>query len=209
MCFYVATRSLRSIIQFVSEENVMVYCGKTVVLVCLVLSLAVHARAASMCDFDGDGVCDGTDLYLLLEQGDLVTGVVVDDARFDLTEDGLVNVGDLTVWFREAVDYDARDYQMGGDANLDGTVDRIDLNMLALNWQGSDKVWSQGDFTGDGLVNAADLMTIGSNWQMAGRGTDARTVVNVPEPANWMLLFFAMVLARSLFTKVNSRGKIC
>ena len=43
-----------------------------------------------------------------------------------------------------------------GDANLDGTVDDADASILAANWLGSDRDWSQGDFNNDGLVNDLD-----------------------------------------------------
>ena len=52
-----------------------------------------------------------------------------------------------------------------GDANQDDQVDVNDLNIVATNWQRSDKAWAQGDFTGDGLVDAADLNLLALNWQ--------------------------------------------
>ena len=152
--------------------------------------LGPHVHAGLPCDFNEDGQCDATDIYALLDQGDLVSGVVPTDPRFDLTGDGLANMGDLNQWFREAVDYEAPANHFGGDANLDGVVDRVDLNLLALNWQANDKVWSEGDFTGDGAVNAADLMTIGIHWQQMG-SRDA----SVPEPASLMLIYLAVFLA--------------
>lgn len=162
----------------------------TAILITITALQNPHAFAALPCDFNEDGQCDATDLYALVDQGDLVSGVVPSDPKFDLTGDGVANIGDLNQWFREAVDYDVPNNHFGGDANLDGTVDRVDLNLLALNWQGTDKVWSQGDFTGDGEVNASDLMTIGLNWQQ----TNLRDAA-VPEPAGLMLVCLALFLA--------------
>ncbi len=52
-----------------------------------------------------------------------------------------------------------------GDANLDGRVDAQDLNIIALNWRGTEKTWAEGDFTRDGNVDAADLNALALNWQ--------------------------------------------
>ena len=160
------------------------------VTVSLAFVLSGFSHAQSICDFNEDGVCNSTDVQALVDQGNLVSGVTLTDQKFDLTGDGLANIGDLNQWFREAVDHDPQ-VHFSGDANLDGVVDRIDLNLLALNWQGVDKVWSEGDFNRDGTVNAADLMTIGFHWQQS----EARNAVSVPEPAAWMFVFFALNLA--------------
>ena len=164
--------------------------------------LGPHVYAVLPCDFDEDDKCDKTDVLALVDQGDLIGGVVPSDPKFDLTGDGLANMGDLNQWFREAVDYDAPANHFGGDANLDGRVDRIDLNLLALNWQGTDKVWSEGDFTYDGSVDASDLMTIGINWQQV----DSRDAA-VPEPASLMLVcvavYFAWIVARKNTTSLQ------
>ncbi len=51
-----------------------------------------------------------------------------------------------------------------GDANLDGTVNLLDLAELGANWHGADKTWFQGDFNDDGVVNLLDLAELGQNW---------------------------------------------
>jgi hypothetical protein len=69
--------------------------------------------------------------------------------------------------------YDLRwdaQYVHPGDANLDGRVDAADLNVVALNWRGNNKTWTQGDFTGDGIVDAADLNELALNWQSGVEG---------------------------------------
>ena len=53
-----------------------------------------------------------------------------------------------------------------GDANLDGNVNALDFNRLAINFgktPGSD-VWSQGDFNFDGIVNTLDFNALASNF---------------------------------------------
>jgi formylglycine-generating enzyme required for sulfatase activity len=54
---------------------------------------------------------------------------------------------------------------LGGDANRDRKVDINDLAILAQNWKGNGKVFSQGDFNYDGKVDAADLGILSSHWQ--------------------------------------------
>jgi hypothetical protein len=61
---------------------------------------------------------------------------------------------------------------LGGDANRDRIVDIRDLSILAMNWQGSGKVFSQGDFNYDGKVDAKDLGILSLRWQQ-----------NLPAPA--------------------------
>jgi hypothetical protein len=55
-----------------------------------------------------------------------------------------------------------------GDANGDGMVDVGDLSILAANYGGSNKTWSQGDFNGDGLVDVGDLSILAANY---GKGS--------------------------------------
>jgi hypothetical protein len=51
-----------------------------------------------------------------------------------------------------------------GDANRDGTVNFSDLLILAKNYGGAGRTWSQGDFNGDGVVNFADLLVLAKNY---------------------------------------------
>jgi hypothetical protein len=51
-----------------------------------------------------------------------------------------------------------------GDANRDGTVNFDDLLILAKNYNGTGRSWSQADFTGDGLVNFDDLLVLAKNY---------------------------------------------
>jgi predicted outer membrane repeat protein len=56
-------------------------------------------------------------------------------------------------------------FTFGGDANRDRKVDITDLSILAMNWHGSGKVFSQGDFNYDGTVDARDLGILSTHWQ--------------------------------------------
>jgi ELWxxDGT repeat protein len=52
---------------------------------------------------------------------------------------------------------------LAGDANRDRKVDAKDLGILSLNWQGTGKVFSQGDFDYDGDVDITDLYLLSRN----------------------------------------------
>jgi hypothetical protein len=58
--------------------------------------------------------------------------------------------------------------QIPGDANGDKMVDVGDLGILAANYGGSNKAWSQGDFNNDGLVDVGDLGILAAHY---GEGT--------------------------------------
>lgn len=64
-----------------------------------------------------------------------------------------------------AADYLFDFFILAGDANHDRKVDLKDLVILASNWQGSGKTFSQGDFDYNGVVNAPDLGLLGQRWQ--------------------------------------------
>jgi hypothetical protein len=70
-----------------------------------------------------------------------------------------------------AADFVLDFFFLGGDANHDGRVDVRDLLALAINWQGTGKIFSQGDFNYDGKVDVADLTILARNWQKKSDGT--------------------------------------
>lgn len=149
-------------------------------LLILVFGFAMHAQGGVtvLCDFDNDGVCDGTDINLLMNE--LVDGT--NDPLYDLNADGVIDEADRDAWLSEAATENgfAQPYLLG-DANLDGSVNAADLNAVGLNWQTGTNDWTQGNFSGSG-VNAADLNAVGLNWQ---RSIAAARVVapSVAEPA--------------------------
>lgn len=82
-----------------------------------------------------------------------------------------------------------------GDANFDGTVNALDLSVLAAHWDEIYNVWSEGDFSGDGRVNGIDLSILAANW-LAGASSEpvsfddavnALALNGIPEPSSLML----------------------
>jgi len=53
---------------------------------------------------------------------------------------------------------------IGGDANLDKTVNFDDLLLLAKNYNSTTGYWSKGDFTYDGVVNFDDLLILAKDY---------------------------------------------
>jgi hypothetical protein len=96
-------------------------------------------------------------------------------------------------------------YVYAGDANLDGTVDTVDFNLLAANFSQSGKNWTDADFNFDGAVDSVDFNLLASNFSLTiaaassrpsalGSGELSRTV---PEPgAIPFTLFLSLSLTR-------------
>ena len=55
-----------------------------------------------------------------------------------------------------------------GDANLDGTVNFADFQILQADYNGVNAYWVQGDFNDDGLVNWQDLNILRQDLNPAG-----------------------------------------
>ncbi len=51
-----------------------------------------------------------------------------------------------------------------GDANDDGRVDLLDLDLVGTHWQESGVTIEEGDFNRDGTVDLLDLDVLGANW---------------------------------------------
>jgi len=137
-------------------------------------------------DFNGDGVWDTTDIDLLGKE--IIAGTNSSD--FDITGDSAVNQDDLNQWLSDAATENGFGVPyLGGDANLDGTVDAQDLNSLALNWQQNVDPWSQGDFNTDGFVDASDLNALALNWQSSIPSAAAA----VPEPNSLAILCLCVI----------------
>jgi hypothetical protein len=66
---------------------------------------------------------------------------------------------------------------LGGDANLDGTVDLTDFTFLAANFNLSNKTWLDGDFNGDHSVDLTDFTILASDFQQTTPPSSL-----VPEP---------------------------
>ena len=139
-------------------------------------------------DFNEDGVWDTADIDLLGKE--IIAGT--NNPDFDITGDATVSQDDLNQWLSVAATENGFGAPyLGGDANLDGTVNAQDLNSLALNWQENVDPWSQGDFNTDGFVDASDLNALALNWQESIPTAVAGAAV--PEPNSLTILCLGVI----------------
>lgn len=115
-------------------------------------------------DFNDDEVIDAVDIDLLVSN--------LGDPSFDLTNDGVSDQADLDELITNVLG------TFFGDANLDGSVDLLDLSLLASNFE-DPSGWAGGNFNTDSGVDLLDLSILASNFG----STNA-----VPEPASLALL---------------------
>ncbi|WP_145446690.1 dockerin type I domain-containing protein [Mucisphaera calidilacus] len=106
-------------------------------------------------DFDASGDLGQGDLdYMLSILGNNPLG------EDDFNDDGAITMDDVDLWIVEALGSTA------GDANFDGSVDLLDLSLLASNFDTpSGASWGDGDFNFDGAVNLLDLSALASNFE--------------------------------------------
>jgi hypothetical protein len=78
-----------------------------------------------------------------------------------------------------------------GDANRDGRVDLLDINILVAG-MGRRGDWFSGDFSGDGKINLDDFFAMGENWGAgtggAGDFLSAWAAAQIPEPGSLLTL---------------------
>ncbi|QDU70939.1 alpha-amylase family glycosyl hydrolase [Mucisphaera calidilacus] len=116
-------------------------------------------------DLNLDGDFDLTDVDLLLDE--------LGDAVFDYTGDGVSDTADVT-YLIEVIGG-----TFMGDANLDGSVDLLDLSSLASRFGDPASSWSEGDFDGNNVVDLLDLSILASNFGRAN---------GIPEPTTALVL---------------------
>ncbi len=71
-----------------------------------------------------------------------------------------------------------------GDANIDGSVDVLDLTIFANNFGKTKAKWTNADFNGDGKVDVLDLTIFANSFGWSGGGEPEP----IPEPATLALL---------------------
>ena len=113
---------------------------------------------------------------------------------FDLNGDGSVTAIDMQRFLARAADFQGfANSILPGDADLNGTVNAEDLNIVGNNWlRSSVTSWCDGDFNIDGVVDAHDLNVLGLNWQTDVRSrtldTPARSVPESNLCVAWLVL---------------------
>lgn len=153
------------------------------------------ARIVLRGDVTGDGSVNDLDIDTLFDNvADPTLGGTVPAALgqewFDLTGDSLLtgavsSTSDAGHLVRSILGTEF------GDANLDGRVSLLDLDILGQNFN-QPGGWADGDFNGSGSVSLADLDILGQFFG-AGGSAAARAYllgkgVNVPEPSSWALM---------------------
>jgi hypothetical protein len=92
-----------------------------------------------------------------------------------------------------------------GDANLDGSVNLQDFNILASHFGSPTSLWTDANFNGDGVVNLADFNLLAGNFGMSA-GADgivspqewSSLAAAVPEPGapSWIIAAASMLTRR-------------
>ena len=108
--------------------------------------------------------------------------------------------------YRFAPKYNPNDVQLvvtyAGDGDLDFDVDFIDFQQLERNFNGTGRVWSEGDYTGDGRVTFDDFKLLYDNFGQSSTpvpaselaSLDAFFATHVPGPGAVTLAAAALAL---------------
>ena len=112
-------------------------------------------------DFNDDGVYDCVDIDALVAE--IAAGNP--SPLFDLTGDGLVNLGDRDAWLTTAGEINLGPGRvfLVGDATLDGIVDGLDFGVWHDNKFTVGAAWCSGDFNADGVVDGQDFIEWNNN----------------------------------------------
>ena len=154
----------------------------------------LQALSPLACDFDESGDCTATDINAMFALGPIDAGIPVEGliGRYDLTENGVIDLEDRDAWLAQAAADAgfATPYRMG-DANLDGVVDAQDFIRWNQHKFSATTSWSAGNFNGDGFVDGQDFLAWNSN-KFASSDT-----ATVPEPATAVGLLSLVVVVCS------------
>jgi hypothetical protein len=106
----------------------------------------------------------------------------------DKFQSSTVTAGHALGWSDDGAGHVTVMYTLHGDADLNGTVNGADLNVVLSNYNQTGDYWYQGDFDYNGTVNGADLNIVLSNYnQHLSVGTA------VPEPSTLLLAAAGLV----------------
>ncbi|WP_428389799.1 aspartyl protease family protein [Mucisphaera sp.] len=138
------------------------------------LRLRFNPDVAADFDVNVDGLIDANDIDELYAQ--LGSTDFLDFA--DLNNDSSVTQADIDLLLTTQLN------SLPGDANLDGTVDLIDLSLLATNF-GTTAGWAAGSFNGVNEVDLIDLSTLATHFGQSA---------TIPEPTAATLLGLATLM---------------
>jgi hypothetical protein len=82
-------------------------------------------------------------------------------------------------------------YSLLGDSNFDNKVNTLDFNVLAANFGGSSKRWTQGDFNYSGTTDSIDFGLMVANFGASLPASTPSLGSVVPEPSTIAILAFA------------------
>ncbi len=152
-------------------------------------TLRIGSVPAIDCDFDGDLACTVGDIDLLTAE--IAAGG--NNLTYDINSDGIISIADRDDWLSKAATENGKGAPyLLGDANLDGSIDALDLNELGQRWRQPDDQWSHGDFSADGVIDATDLNDMGQNWREM---IPMSAAASAPEPSALSLFVIAALFA--------------
>jgi hypothetical protein len=138
-------------------------------------------------DFNYNGFLDVQDVDQLTSR---IAAGVAPQARFDLNQDGAINVVDLDVWVKDLAE------TWIGDVNLDGVFTSSDFVQVFTAGRfetGQLAKWSEGDWNADGIFSSRDFITAFTDGGFE-QGPRA-SVAAVPEPTTAWLLAAGVVVS--------------
>jgi beta-glucanase (GH16 family) len=112
-------------------------------------------------DFSRDGIVNGSDIDLLTR----ALGTGKSEYNLNNFTDAVVDEEDRRLWLKYAA---GTTY---GDANLDGVVNLLDLQVVSANFSTIGSGWDGADFNGDGITDQNDLDLAELYWSEGGRFT--------------------------------------
>ncbi len=151
---------------------------------------ALSSRLILNRDLNADSQLDASDINLLTA----ATRSLEVDLRFDLDNNGAVDLHDRTIWIEQIRN------TFFGDSNLDGEFNSADFVTVFQAGEYEDDVplnstWETGDWNGDGDFSSRDFVTA---FQSNGYENGVRPVASVPEAKGSLLMMLGIGFAVKL-----------